>query len=322
MTCTPERVEALERRREALIDEATDPSTPPGEVAPQAPGYPWAPLLGYPLLAMAVLAEGWQLALPYLDATGVDSSDLSGELARNPIGLSLGMAFAMSAALALLVLYDAALGHLRWLLRDTSGERRRASAIGLTLFGSLALLVSMTLAGLRHGTGTASAALAATLSHQSQSGPGGGLVFLTLSIGVPLACAHIHARLAALWRKWHRDRAGSLALQLHLAERGRGRAVAVKTLDREIAELGTTRGAALWHLRIECASERAAHDPGRDRLRIAEQILVSLELERYHFIRHARRRGFDGHLASSDSVPSSPRLSSSPAPLVAVGGER
>src|SRR5205085_1389727 len=67
--------------------------------------FPWLPVLGYTAIALMILVESYQVALPFLDMIGVDTTRLAREWSVNPLGVVGGAGFAIAATVGLFFLW-------------------------------------------------------------------------------------------------------------------------------------------------------------------------------------------------------------------------
>jgi hypothetical protein len=247
--------------------------------------------LGLQLLGLALLlAETWQLAVPCLEAAGIHTLDLAGELHRNPVGLVLGGLFALGASASLFLFAHLALRRGRDLFGEQPARRRLGT--GLAVTGALALAVSMawSVAGMRPG-----ASRPVDLEYAR-------VTLFLIALAIPLTTAWLmqlarqmnDERAEALdgARAWDREHYRSFA------ELSR-RAAVLGEEERRLMRLELERLAAIRRLRAlqqrivraERMAADAADEEEQDLLRLGQAIAASLELDRYEYLRQAAARG-------------------------------
>src|SRR5207248_11040635 len=67
--------------------------------------FPWLIVPGLAAMSVLILVETYQLALPMLDAIGVDTSRLGSEWSLNPLGVVGGVSLALAASAGLFFLW-------------------------------------------------------------------------------------------------------------------------------------------------------------------------------------------------------------------------
>ena len=154
-----EQVEALEDEKDDAIGKAAvlgsrTKKRPPKDRGRTRLPFPWIPVLAYIAIVCMIQFEGYQLALPFLDWIGVDTTNLPREWQRNPMGVISGAGFALSASVGLfflwyLVLCSAALIAKTWQSADPVLIALRVG--GIFALCCILLVGSYLLANMRHG---------------------------------------------------------------------------------------------------------------------------------------------------------------------------
>lgn len=187
----------IDAARGALREMVRDGGAAPG---PRPSVASVAPLLaGLAAVVAGGIAEAYQFGLPYLDAIGVDTRNLRGELAREPLGIIAGFAFAVAAAAAISTLAHWVYGLARSLDRGQSSWRRALALVGLALaLGGIVLGTVVGIAGMRHVVGDAAQSL-----RSAGTSPGDSPmdVFLWVTAAMPIAIAHVTHILGGRWRQ-------------------------------------------------------------------------------------------------------------------------
>jgi hypothetical protein len=257
--------------------------------------------------AGALAAETWQVAVPFLAASGLDPASLRAEAAVRPAEVAFAAAFSLGVATGVFALVRAAVDAALALARGDADARRRgilgASALSCALAAGL---LAAAVAALRGATPAARL-------------PAGAVVLLLLAVPVAAdlvlraarAGAEARARELDAALAWDRERARSLSERVRRLEE-------LTWAEREVAALEGRRDAARRRLRtlharaVEAA--RLAADADRrlseDLARLAESLVGALELDRYEFIRQASARGDTELLA-----PRRRKGSDAPAPV-------
>lgn len=322
-------VEALSARAEqqqAVVDEVAHrlrddvaagvvPAPAAVDAAPEQLGRPPVPsplppalLVGFS--AALLLAETWQLATPLLALSGHATTDLSGGMRRDPIGLALALVFALGAAVSIFVLAHAAVARGADLLAEEPPPVRRRWLGGASLgAGVLAAVVAAATAGITPARWPVAALLLA--------------VPLASAVLVRAARA-LEARrdeAAALALAWDRERAAELAER---ARRAEALALAEEDLRRtlEARAAASRRVRALEARAIAADARRREEAEGEQRRleRLADALASALELDRYAFVRRAAERAH-GVLSRPAPAPvRGPRLEPTPPPTLGVAG--
>jgi hypothetical protein len=234
---------------------------------------PVASLRGF--TAALLVAETWQLSGPVLAAGGIDPSVLGIAAQSDPLGVALGLVFALGAAAAIFVLAHVAVSRAVDVFAETPVERRRRY-LGATSAG--AALVAGAVAG---------TALVP-----------GRWPIVVLLVAVALSAAFLFrlanhlqgARAGAVQAAltWDRERF------VELSERAR-RVQVLEWATDELRQIEADRLAARRRLRAfqrrAIESERHAAEAhaaeARQLERLADSLVTALELDRYLFIRLA-----------------------------------
>lgn len=225
--------------------------------------------------AALLVAETWQLSGPVLAAGGIDPSVLRIAAQSDPLGVGLGLVFALGAAAAIFVLAHVAVSRGVDVFAETPAERR----------------------GRYLGATSAGAALVAAAVAGTALVPGRWPIVVLL-VAVALAAAFLF-RLA---NHLQDARAGAVAAALgwdraryvELAERAR-RVQVLEWATDELRQLEADRLAARRRLRalqrraIEADRHAAEAQVAEARQleRLADSLVTALELDRYLFIRLA-----------------------------------
>ncbi|HEX9291592.1 MAG TPA: hypothetical protein VF904_18885 [Anaeromyxobacteraceae bacterium] len=311
------RVDEEERELEATA-RATEVADPADEAQARQMGRPPVPPpigLGLQLFALALLlAETWQLGVPCLEAAGIRTHDLPGELHRNPVGVVLASLFVLGASASLFLFAHLALRRGLELVEGQPEARRRLStgAAG-TAAAALAIAMAWSISGMRPGANRP-----VDLGYARTT-----LFLVALAIPVTTACLLRVAR--------RLDEARALALGLARAwdhEHYRSyadlsrRAAVLAEEERRLTRLEGDRAAALRRLRglqqRSVAAERVAADAADEEeqqlAQLAQGIAASLELDRYEYVRQAAARG----ARVERRLPDAPPESASPTPVRAA----
>jgi hypothetical protein len=269
-------------------------------------GTPHAAALAF--AAGALGAETWQVAMPFLAATGVDVRALRAEVAARPAEVAFAAVFSLAVATGLFALAHAALeSGLAAFRGDGDDRRRRWNAAASLGAGAAATLLAAAVAALRG----------------SAAGPRlPGVALVLLLVAVPLASdlvlraarpgADARARELDAALAWDRERARSLSDRIRRLEE-------LGWAEHEVAALEARRDGARRRLRalhgraVEAARLAAEADrhAREDLSRLAQSVVAALELDRYEFIRQASGRG------ATELLSPRRRKAAEPAPAVA-----
>jgi hypothetical protein len=295
--------------------QGTEVADPADEAQAQQMGRPPVPPpggLALHLFALALLlAETWQLGVPGLEAAGIRTADLPGELHRNPLAVVFGCIFALGASASLFLFAYLGLRRALDLFEAQPEPKRRAwAAAGAALALALAVAMAWSVAGMRPG------------AHQPVDVGYARAALFLVALAIPLAVAWlltVASRLdaergaaLALAREWDKDHYRSLA---ELSRRAGGLAEE----ERRLARLEADRAAAGRRLRAlqqrRMAAERLAADAAdaeeAELARLAQAVVSGLELDRYEYARHAGLR------ATRSARPIEPRATAAPTPTPA-----
>jgi hypothetical protein len=278
--------ELEQARRDPSIEELDGGSVDTLGRPPVPP--PWASVIH--LFAFGLLlAEAWQLAVPVLEAAGVRTGALAGELARAPAPVVLGFTFALGAAVSLFFFVDLALRRVLDLFAALPAERRtRWTVLGSAAALAFAAAVSWSIAGLRPG--------GARVDHEYAR-----FTLFLLALALPVTTS----LLLRLARALHGQRAEALRAavawdqQRYRALAGWTRRATVAAAEgRELARIDAERTAAMRRIRTlrgrALAAERlgaeVAEAESRELEKLSRAIASALELDRYEFLRLSRGR--------------------------------
>lgn len=284
------RVEALARDLEGAA-RATELVNPADRAEADRMGRPpvqppWSfALLG--LTIILVLAEAWQLAVPCLEAAGLGARELGAELRRSPAAVAFGFAFALGAALSLVLLASVALRRGAKALDGTSPAPRRLRVAMTAAAGLVAAGLGWSAAGVRGGA-------ALDLAR------GRVALFLT-ALALPVSAAWLlrlarkleQARVAALAqaRAWDQEHYRSLA---DLSRRSASVAEEEKRLTQLERERASLLHAARRLAQRVATAERLASDAAgaeeQELWLVAQGIAAALELDRYEYLRQQGQR--------------------------------
>ena len=199
-----EQVEALEDEKDDAIGKGvvlgarTNKRPLKDRGRPRLP-FPWSPVLVCIAIVCMIQFEGYQLALPFLDWIGVDTTNLLREWQRNPMGVISGAGFALSASVGLLLLWylvlrSASLISKTWQSADPGMTALRVG--GIFALCCILLVGSYCLADMRHVMADDISSLM-EIQQGQHSGAGMGIsVFFFLTLLVPFAAAYLHHQMA------------------------------------------------------------------------------------------------------------------------------
>jgi hypothetical protein len=299
----------IREKQEALQDEVVDAigtGRMPGPTTASRRGrcrrprlpFPWMPVLGVAAITGMTMVETYQLALPMLDSTGVDTTRLASEWTENPLGVVGGAGLALAASAGLFFMWYLILRSARAFLKSLDsgapGLIVRQGA-GLFFLSFALLLFSVVIANLRHDV------IPAGPEFPGGSGMGQS-VFLFLTILVPFVSAYLHHRASqsACWqarfdtiaaqRQWEREEderlvpAETLADRMNLIQQRRSWIEEQRTLQRSKRSLLADQAQAIQKQRAKRLQQaRDSTDA------YARTLLCALQQDRYYFLCHAQR---------------------------------
>jgi hypothetical protein len=211
---------AVEQQREIATGAAPVPATlarARGHRGRPRRPVPWGPLACVLAIAVTVVVEAWQFALPALNATGVDVTNLAAEWHRNPIALLLGSGFALAASAAVFGLWYVVVERAVALAARVSTQpwRKTVGAAGVPLvLGGLLLGITVGIGAMRHGFSQGVIGIQELLQGQdllqgqTPAGRGSAAVFVLLTLAVPLAVAYLQHR-SSMGDIWEQRQRGS-----------------------------------------------------------------------------------------------------------------
>jgi flagellar motility protein MotE (MotC chaperone) len=281
-------------------------------------GRAWALAAIYAGAGAAVLCEAWQFMLPWLNLTGVDTSNLSREWNRSPAPILLAAAFGLVVAGGMFALFDQMCGWLRTGAVD-EGKTRRQRAFALLAAGATAaflVAVSCGMAMMREGFGKGSLERQDALAGATAAIDAGGAtlwVFVVVTILAPLGVAVLlhHARgirdsralVRAEQRAWDADEERKRSGRECLEEVERLEASERAQTERQVAELEQRKR--------ECeeladAHEQTLRETAEGQRRFAEAfargVAARLHQDRHAFLLQAYKRGARELLAMRDET--------------------
>jgi hypothetical protein len=251
---------------------------------------------------LLVLAEAWQLAVPILNANGLDAGDLRSEFLRAPPQVLLAVAMALGCTAGLVYLAHVALQHgSRSLHGGVKGRRRLADAVIAAAASALALFAAWQLGGLRHESAAAGLALVLGGSG-SVSGSLPFSVFFLMTGLLPFFSAVLFdAGQASLGRRagyakdaWNFDR--SLRAREEIRERleERIRLAEQALLDQRVQRTGSEVAVRRLGWLGEEAKREAASEKwlaGEALARAREELRAAIEADRLAYLKAAGRAG-------------------------------
>jgi hypothetical protein len=263
--------------------------------------------------AVFTLAETWQLALPMLNAAGVDVTDMGAELRRAPLGLFMGFAFAAICSGALVLLAHCALVCGRSALKDEATRREQLKNAALAgTSGGLALLFSCLLGALRHATSEAGFSLAAASSGTTTAGST-TLVFVLGTSIAPYVTAFLwdYSRSALVRRSELAQAARVFDLEVRAKEEERERLEErIQMAQQALFDLQVQRaGSEVAVRRLGWLGEEAHRETveaewlaGEALARAREELRAVLESDRFAYLKAAGRAGTRGGTEGRASV--------------------
>jgi hypothetical protein len=268
---------------------------------PVVPSRAWA-LSGLALASLILVAEAWQLAIPFLNGAGIDVGELGVEYHRNPVSVLLCVAFAAGCTAMLVAFAHVALGHGRRALYEETVRRQRAvDAIVALASGLLAASLAWLLGALRRATTEAGLGLSsASAGGSSRALP--LLVFVLVAAGLPFFTAMLWSggRVALAHRDEIAARARTFDLALRAKEEERERLEERIRLARSaLFDLEVERaGAKMEARRLASLGEEATREAteeawlaGEALVRAREELRAVLETDRYAFLKAAGKAG-------------------------------
>lgn len=302
---------AVERRRE--IAEGRSPVPATQSRPPRRRGRPcfpasWALWVVATHLAIAAMisVEAFQFAVPYLNAIGVDLSNLAAEWKRNPIGILMGSGFALATSVGIFILWYWTFQSIRSIFRDAGPEPRWKTAIKVALplvLVALLIAVAWGIGKMRGEASESAGDFLGTLHNQATAASGSDGVFLLLTLLVPLAAAYLQHKVGGILarrqkkiaeeqRQW--DQAEHQALLVR--ER---RAELIRLLEEEREHIERRREEARDKVRALAEHAQAAERLIRERIEAerrytvayANGLVAALERDRYYFLKAARKAG-------------------------------
>jgi len=298
---------AVDQQREIATGVAPVPATlarARGRRGRPRQAVPWGPLTCALVIAVTVLVEAWQFALPYLNATGVDVSNLAAEWHRNPLATLLGSSFALAAAAAVFLLWYVVIERTVAIAKRVNAQpwwKTAGQALAPLVLGGLLLLTTCGIGAMRHGFSHGARDLLATLQGQAPAGRGSEAVFVLLTLIVPLAVAYLQHTSSAsdIWEQrqhvraqqvqWDQAEAEALLVRERRAELMRLPAVERDRLERKRDEARRKlRELAEYAQAIEGGIREWLEAARRFGLAYVHSLVAALEQDRYFFLKAAR----------------------------------
>jgi hypothetical protein len=305
-----DQVEALDAEKDEAIrrGEVRGPTTESrssgGRSRPRLP-VPWVPVLGYTAIGFLTGFEAYQLAQPFYDWLGVDTTNLSREWLRNPLGVVSGAGFALSASFGLCLLWYLALRNASSIAKtwDSAGPVLTAlRAGGLFTLGSFLLVGSYLLASMRHGVINYVATYHSAQQGQQSDMDIGQSVFFFLTLLVPFAAAYIHHRIgqSAYWvrrrdsiqkqEQWDRQNEEHVLAAKRLADRRALRQQRWERLEHQRTLLQNQLQALAQRAQVAQRMQLERLEQARRSTEVyARSLLAALQQDRYFFLRAANR---------------------------------
>lgn len=302
-----DQMEALAQELDEAIREGAvlSPTTQRrGGRRPRLP-VPWMPVLGYTAIASMTLFEGYQLALPYLDAIGVDTTHLAREWVRSPMGIVSGAGFALASSVGLFLLWHLVLRQASLLFKSWQSAGpvmialRVAGIVGLS---GILLAGTYALATMRHGMVGDVLGLLQIQQGQPAGAGMGQSVFFFLTLLVPFAAAYIHHRMgqSPYWMRrrdillkqaqWDLEEEQRVLAAERLADRRRQRQQEREEIERQRTQLQNQRQALAVQTQADEGGRQVRLDQAQHSTKVyARSLLAALEQDRYYFIRAANR---------------------------------
>ena len=253
-----------------------------------------------------LVLEAWQLGLPYLNQTGVDIANLAAEWRRNPVSVLAGAGFAAAVSGSLFLLAHWVGNLLLSLYAEADPKRKTLLKVCFALvLAGMVIGATWAIADMRGGLATESGQFFSSVSHSetlvsaSRGASNWAFGFLTLSVVLGVVYLSISIRNASERRKqelrvrqtWQHDE-----WKLVKARTQREELIRLERLERERLERRRDRSHRALR-RIEDRvqnSERLLRETLEAERRYAtayvNSLVAALALDRYHFIRMARRK--------------------------------
>lgn len=259
----------------------------------------------YAAVGTVALLEAWQFALPYLNAIGIDTSNLGFEWQRNGLGILAGGAFAAGLSASLFVFFHSIVDIVVSMYRGGATRARTAAkaALALGLTGTLAL-TAWGISAMRDGLRQASSAFLSAVHGSAATGGSDVWKFFVFTLAVPFASAILlhAARLRLEKREAAREaqREWDAAQEALIAHRERDEALekmaadARARLERKREQMRTLDRELWAQVRAEEEALRRTIDSDlRFAQAFAAAVYDQLMRDQMYFMRHARRRRLD-----------------------------
>lgn len=300
--------ENLTDRKAAQLDEIADGQVPlvplarpPGRRGRPRQSFPWGPVLGSLVIVLTVLIEAWQFALPYLNATGVDVTNLAAEWRRNPVGVLAGSGFALATATALFAGWY-------WVISAAAALSRRVglepwwttAARAIAPLGVSALLLAATIGigAMRHTISQGTENLTRAVQGQALASDGSVGVFVLLTLIVPLAVAYLQHQLQAAWARGRPGREQRAQEALHAWRERERRAEPIRRLEKERADLARQLAKVQAQYQVLIDYAQASEQRFRETVDAKHQssrayvhsLVAALERDRFYYVWAATKK--------------------------------
>jgi hypothetical protein len=327
------QVEALDNEKDDAIRKGevrgftTEGRSTGGRRRPRRP-VPWGPALGYTAIGLMTVFEAYHLVQPFYDWLGVDSTNLSREWLRNPMGVLSGAGFALSASFSLCLLWYLALRNALSIVRTWESAGPVLTGLragGLITIGSFLFVGSYLLATMRHGMIGYIDMFHAAQQGQQSGGDIGQSVFLFLTLVVPFAAAYIHHRIgqSAYWgrrdesilrqEQWDRHNEERVLAAERLADRRALPQQRREQLEQEHTQLQNQRQALAEQAQAAQRTHRERLEQARNATAVyARRLLAALQQDRYYYLRMVKSRKADPEQGRHHATD----LSQAPLPFV------
>jgi hypothetical protein len=273
-------------------------------------GSPWVLAAIYGASAIAILCEAWQFALPWLDLTGVDTSNLAVEWSRAPLSVITGAVFGLAVAGGLFALYDHVVIGLGALTAEGRSRRQRlVSLAGVTAESVLVFAASWAMAMLREGFGRGSIERQDALEGAAAraSGASATWVFVVITLLAPLGTAlilHVARRIRAsrtavrdAQRAWDAAEEARRATRERGEERGRLVDAARAESDRDVQTLVARKAACEERAEVlEQVLRETADSQRKFATAFARRVGAQLHQDRHAYLVQAHKLGADALL--------------------------